>query len=277
MIIACPQCQLRYDATGRPPGSTLSCRCGQSLTVPSADQTARSLRCPNCGGPVPVDSNRCQFCETDLAVLNCPECFSLQFLGSKFCSDCGSEMIKPAKTENQNQLNCPRCETPLTTRRYARGAIDHCPSCSGIWFDHEIFEKTVEHNRKKADMSLKPSKPGQHNVYNNHPVSYLPCPECNSLMSRRNFAQRSGVIVDVCSAHGVWLDHKELSAILNFIREGGMKTPSNQNTPPLAAPTSATNKSPFGVQTTIKQEADQFGTLDFGDVVDLLKSLPIFR
>ena len=277
MIIACPHCQLRYDATGRAPGSLLSCRCGQSLTVPNADATARSLQCPNCGGPVAVDANRCQFCETDLAVLNCPQCFSLQFLGSRFCSDCGTELAKPARSDAQNELNCPRCETPLTTRRYALGTVDHCASCGGLWFDHDIFEKTIDHKRQKAEASLKPSKPGQHNVYNNYPVSYLPCPECTSLMTRRNFGQRSGVIVDVCSAHGVWLDHKELSAILNFVREGGMKHPGNRNMTALAPITSERSKSPFGVETTIKRDTGYLDSVDWSDVFDFLKSLTVFK
>lgn len=96
-------------------------------------------------------------------------------------------------------------------------------------------------------------------------------------MSRRNFAQRSGVIVDVCSAHGVWLDHKELSAILNFIREGGMSHPMNRDKAPLEANTSSASHSPFGVETIIKRDTADFGDWDWGDVVDLLRSLPILK
>ena len=41
-------------------------------------------------------------------------------------------------------------------------------------------------------------------------------------MHRRNFASISGVMIDVCRKHGVWLDHSELERILAFVREGGL-------------------------------------------------------
>lgn len=280
MIIACPRCQLRYDATGKAPGSSLSCRCGTSLKVPDSNAAARSLQCPNCGGPVSPNNNHCTFCETELAVLNCPKCFTLQFLGTKFCSDCGTELNKPARAENQKAFDCPRCEVPMTTKQYQKGAVEHCEKCGGLWLDHQIFEQTIEQTRKKQALSLQAGKPTEHSVYNNHPVNYLPCPECQTLMHRRNFAQRSGIIVDVCSSHGVWLDHKELSAILNFIRSGGLKNTAGISSPaPLDAPTvnHKSSASPFGVQTTINDFPNTSNTLGWRDIVDLIESLPFFR
>ena len=41
-------------------------------------------------------------------------------------------------------------------------------------------------------------------------------------MNRINFARCSGVIVDVCKGHGTWFDAQELSAIVQFIRGGGL-------------------------------------------------------
>jgi hypothetical protein len=40
-------------------------------------------------------------------------------------------------------------------------------------------------------------------------------------MSRVNFAGNSGIILDVCRAHGVWLDHEELDQVRQFIQRGG--------------------------------------------------------
>jgi Zn-finger nucleic acid-binding protein len=54
------------------------------------------------------------------------------------------------------------------------------------------------------------------------PVQYLPCPECRSMMTRRNFGGASGVIVDICSAHGVWFDVGELPTVLSFVESGGL-------------------------------------------------------
>ncbi|HSH16363.1 MAG TPA: hypothetical protein VLD18_10040 [Verrucomicrobiae bacterium] len=41
-------------------------------------------------------------------------------------------------------------------------------------------------------------------------------------MHRLNFAQCSGVIVDVCRPHGTWFDLNELHRIVQFIRSGGL-------------------------------------------------------
>jgi Zn-finger nucleic acid-binding protein len=41
-------------------------------------------------------------------------------------------------------------------------------------------------------------------------------------MNRVNYAKRSGVILDVCKAHGVWFDRDELRHVLTFVTEGGL-------------------------------------------------------
>jgi len=38
------------------------------------------------------------------------------------------------------------------------------------------------------------------------------------------FAHCSGVVVDVCKAHGTWFDKDELRRIVEFIRAGGLET-----------------------------------------------------
>ena len=40
-------------------------------------------------------------------------------------------------------------------------------------------------------------------------------------MNRRNYGQKSGVIVDVCQHHGVWFDLHELEDLLRWLRQGG--------------------------------------------------------
>ena len=41
-------------------------------------------------------------------------------------------------------------------------------------------------------------------------------------MNRVNYAKRSGVVIDVCKAHGLWFDRDELRRILAFIASGGL-------------------------------------------------------
>jgi hypothetical protein len=42
-------------------------------------------------------------------------------------------------------------------------------------------------------------------------------------MLRRNFGKVSGIIVDVCTAHGTWFDCGELARILSFVVHGGLE------------------------------------------------------
>jgi Zn-finger nucleic acid-binding protein len=41
-------------------------------------------------------------------------------------------------------------------------------------------------------------------------------------MNRINFAHASGVILDICKQHGLWLDRGELQAVLAFVGSGGL-------------------------------------------------------
>jgi hypothetical protein len=41
-------------------------------------------------------------------------------------------------------------------------------------------------------------------------------------MNRRNWGQKSGVIVDVCQHHGLWFDLDELDRLLRWMRTGGV-------------------------------------------------------
>ena len=41
-------------------------------------------------------------------------------------------------------------------------------------------------------------------------------------MNRVNYARRSGVVLDVCKAHGLWFDQDELRRVLAFIASGGL-------------------------------------------------------
>ena len=61
-------------------------------------------------------------------------------------------------------------------------------------------------------------------------------------MQRKNFRKSSGVILDVCGAHGTWLDADELEQIAGFILSGGTTSPllqesasSEKKLPPEAA------------------------------------------
>ena len=42
-------------------------------------------------------------------------------------------------------------------------------------------------------------------------------------MERKNYAHISGLIIEECSRHGIWLDNGELEKIRQFILDGGLE------------------------------------------------------
>ncbi len=110
-----------------------------------------------------------------------------------------------------------------------------CPSCEGLWLSGESFEGICKKKEAQAAASgVKPVATAgvQATLSAANDVNYIPCPICKDAMNRQNFAKVSGVIIDVCKQHGVWLDKHELSLIVHFIESGGMKKASAAHASP---------------------------------------------
>ena len=50
-------------------------------------------------------------------------------------------------------------------------------------------------------------------------LALVRCPHCPNVMERVRFADRASLVVDVCPAHGIWLDAGELVSIVEFVKE----------------------------------------------------------
>lgn len=99
--------------------------------------------------------------------------------------------------------------------------IDTCAGCGGIWLDAgELDALTAE----KVAPPPEGATPGsvRSPVKPEEEIRYRECARCGDIMSRRNFGTISGVVVDECPRHGVFLDEGELQAIENFLRAGGL-------------------------------------------------------
>jgi Zn-finger nucleic acid-binding protein len=238
MILECPGCHSRYDSGGRPAGTDIRCRCGRSFPVPPPDESAGSLDCPNCGAALSPADPSCPYCRTALALAACPRCFGRVFRGNHFCPHCGAGIDEPAHAtaEGASQRSCPRClpevETKLTAHLVGDTLLDECQTCGGLWVDRAAFDRVVEDRGRQSTLlavnldgsrdqggATGPAASGTAVP----PVRYLPCPDCRVLMNRKNFGERSGVIVEVCKPHGIWFDRDELSAALRFVMAGGLE------------------------------------------------------
>jgi len=180
---------------------------------------AATLNCPSCGASLSPDATSCPYCNTRLATISCPSCFGLAFLGSKFCPHCGHALAS-ATAVAATHLLCPRCRIPLEDFNLGHIQLRDCKQCCGIWVDTPTFQKICADREEQAAVLGSPTPVPQDE--NSPRRAYIPCPQCGQIMTPTQFSRRSGVIIDICRAHGVWFDREELRHIIEFIRAGGL-------------------------------------------------------
>jgi Zn-finger nucleic acid-binding protein len=164
-------------------------------------------RCNSCSAPLPVNSSLCNYCGTrnDLDVL---------------------AMRRFAEERGPSHRRCPDCQVPLETIHLMDDgafAVERCPTCFGLFFDPGEVQAFLQASVAPAFVvnyqqivNINRERGGQ-----NRPVRYIKCPECGQVMNRVNFGASSGVVMDQCKAHGVWLDNGELIHLMEWRRAGG--------------------------------------------------------
>ncbi len=235
-LVACPDCHRQYDVEGIR-GDRVGCPCG--ALVPTSEVTARSLdvpntRCGGCGAGVPPDAGACTYCGSEIVReharlrLICPECFARNADHHRFCTACGVAFRPERPLECGSRFDCPVCEEALEIVPAGDSYVHRCPRCEGLWIARETFSRLVARAGELVDDT--PSRAGEDGpfrdaarraAFDRH-VAYRRCPVCRSMMQRRNFGVRSGIIIDRCRAHGTWCDADELADIAAFVMAAGV-------------------------------------------------------
>ena len=140
-----------------------------------------------------------------------------------FAEEAAAQPAPEASSKPAPALKCPRCAANLFPHHDSLIIGSDCRACGGIWLGVETFNALCK--KKDAEISGHAvlGTGARRSLIPEDKTHYLPCPACHDLMNRRNFAAASGVIIDICAKHGVWLDQQELSRIVAFIEAGGMK------------------------------------------------------
>lgn len=164
-------------------------------------------RCKSCSAPLPANINRCSYCNVRNDVdLHNKHKYTIQ--------------------AKQSDRPCPHCETALQTIKLdINGAffIERCKSCFGLFFDNGEIEILLESTVSNiSDINLALIKNINKDRFQSHQkVKYVKCPVCRVLMNRVNFGHRSGVIVDQCKKHGIWVDSGEITHLMEWKKAGG--------------------------------------------------------
>ena len=172
------------------------------------------MNCPCCAAPIPSRGVVCSYCGHRIDV-------DLQGSGQALVD------------ETIVELRCPDCEQVLDSLILKSGSqadqsdlkVSRCSSCLGLFMQREILDQILDVNvRQPSEINYR--------LINNLVESnrsqvkdwkYRPCPACRTLMNRKLQGQRSGVVVDSCRDHGLWLDAGELRQLMEWSRAGGEK------------------------------------------------------
>jgi Zn-finger nucleic acid-binding protein len=103
--------------------------------------------------------------------------------------------------------------------------IERCEKCYGLFFDIGELEKYIQISNvttSDIDYHLLNSLLNE-NHHTDYPVQYLKCPVCAQLMNRINYGRKSGVVINKCTSHGIWLDSGQLNHILGWVKSGGFE------------------------------------------------------
>lgn len=140
------------------------------------------------------------------------------------CMYCGGA---PETTSQEDpQINCPRCNIAMNKVDQYGVTIDHCAQCSGVWYDRGELETLMVREAMvgKSALSAHDAKQAGPDVLEQTSTTgrvYLKCPRCHKPMMRQNYMRVSAIMVDACGWHGMFLDSGELAEINAFHAEGG--------------------------------------------------------
>lgn len=122
-------------------------------------------------------------------------------------------------------MACPQCTTPLDVIEFEtepRLRIERCTTCHGMFFNPGEIEATLDAQTNPL-VWLDPVQIQQiaDDFGQRREIFYQKCPVCGDRMSHINFGGSSGVVIDRCGTHGVWLEGGKLRRLTEWWRVGG--------------------------------------------------------
>jgi len=164
-------------------------------------------RCTSCSAPLAANTNICLYCRTRNDI-------DLQ------------HRYDYSKHSHESDRTCPHCDIPLHTINLNIDGgfyIERCDQCFGLFFDPGEIESLMEHSVSPVfNINDQQITNISNERYQKHKkVKYVKCPVCRTFMKRTIYGHRSGVVIDQCKEHGIWLDSGEITQLLEWKKAGG--------------------------------------------------------
>jgi Zn-finger nucleic acid-binding protein len=137
---------------------------------------------------------------------------------------CACGVACSAWTGKVGDLPCPRCGGATLSRvalDVATIHVEQCARCLGSFVRTRDFSELLAREEAGEDVGLRhfvPLPPGRE-LPRQTRLALVGCPHCRKQMERVRFAGRASLLVDVCAAHGIWLDAGEVVSLVNFMKQ----------------------------------------------------------
>lgn len=211
--------------------------------------------CPCCGAPL-AEPGTCRYCrsgtlwegeasESRPSALRCPRC---------------ADNAALAEGLAEGDAPRPSLGPELVELRHGPAVVRACLVCQGGWFDVGKLDAVLAHARELRS----PPEGALGPLAGAEPVRYLRCPRCAWIMARVNYARASGIILDQCPTHGVWVDGGELLRLKAWVRA------RERPAPPAPAPRGAPAPAERGLLTLEHRRGGGWG---WAELVDMVVSL----
>ena len=132
----------------------------------------------------------------------------------------------PVHTERR----CPRCPKAILTSGSIGPSdvqVHECRACGGAFVDERSYCAMLDAVAAGESLELGrfvPLPPGKERPL----LGLVSCPTCGAEMDRARFGARSSLVIDVCGAHGIWLDAAELVSLVEVFRRIEAGTLANE-------------------------------------------------
>jgi Zn-finger nucleic acid-binding protein len=197
----------------------------QAESKQEARERSRRRLCTDCGNAIERDAS-CLICESQSVVAQ----LNVQMV---ICRSCGNEtpdelhcaVCKSGHGKGNHASVCPQCDVALVDQDWEGVTVLQCGECSGTFFPPRALETTLDKLRAACEghdfASVVQEFKDRYRRSIPQTLRYKGCPVCGEIMVRRNYARVSGVIIDVCGPHGIWVDQAAFGGLTDFVSRGG--------------------------------------------------------